>query len=68
MLKSALLSVFLVLLVACAQAFVTPSTARSSTSLGVAIDTSDIKNGLTIELDGEPYKVRYLYMPGNIMK
>lgn len=23
----------------------------------VAIDTSDIKNGLTIELDGEPYKV-----------
>ena len=23
----------------------------------VAVDTSDIKNGLTIELDGEPYKV-----------
>lgn len=23
----------------------------------VAIDTSDIKNGLTVELDGEPYKV-----------
>lgn len=22
-----------------------------------AIDTSDIKNGLTVELDGEPYKV-----------
>lgn len=25
--------------------------------LFVAIDTSDIKNGLTVELDGEPYKV-----------
>jgi translation elongation factor P/translation initiation factor 5A len=25
--------------------------------LGVAIDTSDIKNGLTVEIDGEPYKV-----------
>jgi len=30
----------------------------SSTPLSmVAIDTSDIKNGLTVELDGEPYKV-----------
>jgi hypothetical protein len=29
----------------------------TSTALQVAIDTSDIKNGLTIELDGEPYKV-----------
>lgn len=29
----------------------------SSSSLNVAIDTSDIKNGLTVELDGEPYKV-----------
>ena len=26
-------------------------------ALNVAVDTSDIKNGLTIELDGEPYKV-----------
>ena len=25
--------------------------------LSVAIDTSDIKNGLTVEIDGEPYKV-----------
>merc|ERR1740139_1630992 len=33
------------------------SASRFSTCLGVAIDTSDIKNGLTIELDGEPYKV-----------
>mmetsp|Transcript_8385 Transcript_8385/g.12615 ORF Transcript_8385/g.12615 Transcript_8385/m.12615 type:complete len:223 (-) Transcript_8385:1043-1711(-) len=29
----------------------------STTSLNVAIDTSDIKNGLTVEIDGEPYKV-----------
>ena len=29
----------------------------SKTALNVAIDTSDIKNGMTIELDGEPYKV-----------
>merc|ERR1719223_2725026 len=32
-------------------------TLESSSALNVAIDTSDIKNGLTIELDGEPYKV-----------
>ncbi len=30
---------------------------KLSTSLNVAIDTSDIKNGLTVELEGEPYKV-----------
>lgn len=30
---------------------------RAPTALGVAIDTSDIKNGMTIELDGEPWKV-----------
>ncbi|KAG7337704.1 elongation factor P [Nitzschia inconspicua] len=30
---------------------------RPTTSLGVAVDTSDIKNGMTLELDGEPYKV-----------
>eukprot|EP00537_Pseudo-nitzschia_pungens_P005036 CAMPEP_0172364996 /NCGR_PEP_ID=MMETSP1060-20121228/7999_1 /TAXON_ID=37318 /ORGANISM="Pseudo-nitzschia pungens, Strain cf. cingulata" /LENGTH=211 /DNA_ID=CAMNT_0013088143 /DNA_START=136 /DNA_END=771 /DNA_ORIENTATION=+ len=34
-----------------------PTAARASTALGVAIDTSDIKNGMTIELDGEPWKV-----------
>jgi hypothetical protein len=39
-------------------------TAAASTALNVAIDTSDIKNGLTIELDGEPYKV----MSFSIMK
>ena len=30
---------------------------RPKSALSVAIDTSDIKNGLTIEIDGEPYKV-----------
>lgn len=30
---------------------------RFQTFLGVAIDTSDIKNGMTIELDGEPWKI-----------
>mmetsp|Transcript_10920 Transcript_10920/g.13146 ORF Transcript_10920/g.13146 Transcript_10920/m.13146 type:complete len:223 (-) Transcript_10920:213-881(-) len=34
----------------------TPRTASSALDM-VAIDTSDIKNGLTVELDGEPYKV-----------
>eukprot|EP00543_Licmophora_paradoxa_P016687 CAMPEP_0202465804 /NCGR_PEP_ID=MMETSP1360-20130828/66787_1 /ASSEMBLY_ACC=CAM_ASM_000848 /TAXON_ID=515479 /ORGANISM="Licmophora paradoxa, Strain CCMP2313" /LENGTH=233 /DNA_ID=CAMNT_0049089713 /DNA_START=150 /DNA_END=851 /DNA_ORIENTATION=- len=29
----------------------------SSSALNVAIDTSDIKNGLTVEIDGEPFKV-----------
>ena len=33
------------------------STQATTTSLGVAVDTSDIKNGMTLELDGEPYKV-----------
>lgn len=33
-----------------------PSWARLG-PLSVAIDTSDIKNGLTVEIDGEPYKV-----------
>ncbi len=32
-------------------------TTNFATALNVAIDTSDIKNGLTVELDGEPYKV-----------
>lgn len=34
-----------------------PTTTTTTSSLQVAIDTSDIKNGLTVELDGEPYKV-----------
>jgi len=29
----------------------------SSSALNVAIDTSDIKNGMTIEIDGDPYKI-----------
>jgi hypothetical protein len=28
-----------------------------TTSLSVAVDTSEIKNGMTLEVDGEPYKV-----------
>mmetsp|Transcript_340 Transcript_340/g.575 ORF Transcript_340/g.575 Transcript_340/m.575 type:complete len:227 (+) Transcript_340:191-871(+) len=38
----------------------TPSAAhvgRRNVALNVAIDTSDIKNGLTVEIDGEPHKV-----------
>ena len=29
----------------------------TTTSLQVAVDTSEIKNGLTVELDGEPHRV-----------
>eukprot|EP00804_Cyclotella_cryptica_P006710 CCRYP_008634-RB/>CCRYP_008634-RB protein AED:0.14 eAED:0.14 QI:160/1/1/1/0.5/0.33/3/1049/221 len=34
-----------------------PTLQRTSPLSMVAVDTSEIKNGLTIELDGEPYKV-----------
>jgi len=46
-------------LVASSSAFApaAPASVRPASSLAVAVDTSDIKNGLTIELDGEPYKV-----------
>ncbi|KAL7542122.1 hypothetical protein ACHAWF_007095 [Thalassiosira exigua] len=47
-------------LLAPSAAFVPSSPGRGrslDTALSVAVDTSDIKNGLTIELDGEPYKV-----------
>merc|ERR1719223_1197532 len=46
-------------LVASSSAFapLAPASVRPASSLAVAVDTSDIKNGLTIELDGEPYKV-----------
>ena len=44
-------------LLATASAFAPTTNHRATTSLNVAVDTSDIKNGLTIELDGEPYKV-----------
>ena len=33
------------------------STLQRNSALNGAVDTSDIKNGMTIELDGEPYKV-----------
>jgi hypothetical protein len=51
------------LLVGFSSAFVSqsrPTFARpsaSSTSLAVAVDTASIKNGMTIEIDKEPYKV-----------
>lgn len=46
------------LLVANASAFAPVVAPRRATALNVAIDTSDIKNGMTIELeDGEPYKI-----------
>jgi outer membrane lipoprotein-sorting protein len=46
------------LLFASACAFVpVPAFSRAASSLAVAIDTSDIKNGMTLEIDGEPYKV-----------
>lgn len=36
----------------------TPATVfRRSSALPAAVDTSEIKNGMTIELDGEPHKV-----------
>lgn len=42
---------------AASSAFVVAPSSRSSTSLAVAVDTSDIKNGMTVEIDGEPHKV-----------
>ena len=42
---------------AAAFAPVVPLYSRGSSALNVAIDTSDIKNGLTVEIDGEPWKV-----------
>lgn len=56
MMRSLLL---LSLLLASVSAFVpvSPTFTRHSSPLAVAIDTSDIKNGLTVEIDGDPYKV-----------
>lgn len=53
-------SLFISGLVATTSAFAPAAnqiTRSATTALNVAVDTSDIKNGLTIELDGEPYKV-----------
>ncbi len=48
----------LLLLAGSASAFApAPAFIRTSSALAVAVDTSDIKNGMTLELDGEPYKV-----------
>jgi hypothetical protein len=58
MFRVSLLCSLLGLAVAFCPATIGPSSALlSKTALNVAIDTSDIKNGMTIELDGEPYKV-----------
>lgn len=48
------------LLVGFSSAFVSqsrPAFARPVSSLAVAVDTANIKNGMTIEIDNEPYKV-----------
>ena len=52
-------AVLLLLLATSVSAFApaNPTVARPRTALNVAIDTSDIKNGLTVEIDGEPWKV-----------
>eukprot|EP00529_Nitzschia_sp_RCC80_P041276 CAMPEP_0113515586 /NCGR_PEP_ID=MMETSP0014_2-20120614/41065_1 /TAXON_ID=2857 /ORGANISM="Nitzschia sp." /LENGTH=225 /DNA_ID=CAMNT_0000412247 /DNA_START=166 /DNA_END=843 /DNA_ORIENTATION=+ /assembly_acc=CAM_ASM_000159 len=56
--KAVLATVMMAAVVSTTDAFApiqTPS--HSTTALNVAVDTSDIKNGMTLELDGEPYKV-----------
>lgn len=58
----ALSALLLLLLSSAASGFLQTSTTtafRRTTCvvLPVAVDTSEIKNGMTIELDGEPYKV-----------
>lgn len=51
-------SVLLALLLGgAATGFVQQTAFRRPSYLSVAVDTSEIKNGMTIELDGEPYKV-----------
>lgn len=58
-------SLALLTLLTTSAAFLTPNTTprtflpktASPSALNVAVSTADIKNGLTIELDGEPYKV-----------
>ena len=55
-LKSAIVTALFASASAFAPALHTSSIQRNS-ALNVAIDTSDIKNGLTVEIDGEPYKV-----------
>ena len=52
-------STFLLALIGSASAFapVAFKGRTASSALNVAIDTSDIKNGLTVEINGEPHKV-----------
>jgi hypothetical protein len=54
------LPLLLALTLAAATAFVPAQKSlafRPSSSLQVAVDTSEIKNGMTVEIDNEPYKV-----------
>lgn len=59
--RSSLFTFFLLAVSATAFSPILPigktSSSTTTTSLFVAIDTSDIKNGMTVELDNEPYKV-----------
>ncbi|KAI2505604.1 Elongation factor P [Fragilaria crotonensis] len=59
--RSSLLTFFLLAVSATAFSPILPigktSSSTTTTSRFVAIDTSDIKNGMTVELDNEPYKV-----------
>jgi hypothetical protein len=60
MARFSMLCLLQLLLVGSASAFMQsarPSFARPISSLEVAVDTASIKNGMTIEIDKEPYKV-----------
>jgi elongation factor P len=63
MLAFSMICMLQLLLVGFTSAFVSQSRSTfarpsvSSTSLAVAVDTANIKNGMTIEIDNEPYKV-----------
>ena len=57
MFRSALLAMLSASALAFAPSSIPKVQSASRTSLNVAVDTSEIKNGLTVELDGEPYKV-----------
>ena len=55
--RTTLLAILSASAVAFAPSCLPRTNTASTTSLNVAINTSDIKNGLTVEIDGEPYKV-----------
>jgi elongation factor P len=57
MFRTALLALFSASAMAFAPTSIPKLNTLSSTALNVSINTADIKNGLTVEIDGEPYKV-----------